>query len=142
MKGERKMKKILAVLAMLFTLALPVMAGAASDVSAPNISVTTSKGKASFTLKSDTTGAKIYYTTDGSDPDKSDKLYSSKVTLSETKEVRAVAYDKTNDDYSDVGYYLVTVTKEKAAAPTIKGEKVDGGVKVTIKSNTSGASIY
>ncbi len=136
------MKKILAVLTMLFSLALPVMAGAASDIGTPNISVTTSKGSASFTLKSDTAGVKIYYTTDGTDPDNRDKLFSSKVTLKETKEVRAVAYDKTSDDYSDVGYYLVSVTKERAATPTVKGEKVDGGVKVTIKSNTSGASVY
>lgn len=139
------MKKLLAVLALALTLVLPFAAYAADEsdyVSTPNISVTTSKGTASFTLKSDTSGARIYYTTNGSDPTTSSTRYSSKVTLKTSAEVRAIAYDSTTKTQSAVGYYTVTVTKERVATPTLTSKAVAGGKQITIKTSTSGATIY
>ena len=65
------LKKLFTVLFAVLVMALPICAMAfgeeESSVSTPNISVTTSTGSATFTLKSDSENAKIYYTTDGSD---------------------------------------------------------------------------
>ncbi len=132
-------KKLIAAVFAVTVLALPVCALAEdSSVSTPNISVTTTTGSATFTLRSDSKGAKIYYTTNGSDPTTSSKKYSSSVKVTSSCEVRAVAYD--GGEYSPVGYYTVTVTKARAATPTFKSTNVDGGKKVTITS--SGSTIY
>ncbi len=137
------MKKFTVLLVMLTMLAVPfITASADSDISAPNISVTSYTGYATFTLTSDSDNVKIYYTTTGKDPTTSSSKYSSRVKVTSTCEVRAVAYDSTTQEYSDVGYYLVTVTKARASAPTFSATSVAGGKKVTIKSATSGATIY
>ena len=137
------MKKLFMILAIIVALAFPFAAIAASgDVSAPNISVTTSKGTASFTLKSDTAGVRIYYTTNGNTPTTSSSKYSNKVTLKDTARVYAVAYDPNTKEYSDVADYLVTVTKERVQKPTLTAKDVAGGRQITMKSSTSGATIY
>ncbi|MCH5187686.1 MAG: chitobiase/beta-hexosaminidase C-terminal domain-containing protein [Oscillospiraceae bacterium] len=137
------MRKIFTILAIIVALAFPFAALAASDdVSAPNISVTTSKGTATFTLKSDTAGVRIYYTTNGSTPTTSSTKYSSKVTLKDTARVYAVAYDPDTKEYSEVADYLVTVTKERVQKPTLTSKDVAGGKQITMKSTTSGATIY
>ena len=133
------MKKLITAIFVLLVLTLPLCALAAdSSVSTPNISVTTTTGSATFTLKSDSPKATIYYTTDGSDPDTHSKKYSKSVKITTSCEVRAVAVE--SGEYSSVGYYTVTVTKARAATPTFKSTNVDGGKKITITS--SGATIY
>ncbi len=136
------MKKLFTVLFAALVMAMPICAMAFGEeetsVSTPNISVTTATGSATFTLKSDSKDAKIYYTTDGSDPTTSDKKYSKSVKVTKSCEVRAVAYE--SGEYSPVGYYTVTVTKARAATPTVKATDVAGGKKLTMTS--SGATIY
>ena len=137
------LKKLFTVLFAVLVMALPICAMAfgeeESSVSTPNISVTTSTGSATFTLKSDSENAKIYYTTDGSDPTTSDKKYSKSVKVTKSCEVRAVAYE--SGEYSPVGYYTVTVTKARAATPTVKATDVAGGKKLTM-SSSSGTIYY
>lgn len=137
------MKKYFASFFMAMLLILSVGAYAEeSDVATPNISVTTKTGQATFTLKSDTEDVKIYYTINGTSPVSNGKKYSGAVKITATCEVRAVAYDADSKEYSDEGYYLVTVTKERAGKPVFKATSVAGGKKITISSSTSGASIY
>lgn len=135
-------KKMLTVFFALLVLALPLCAMAYDDddsyVSTPNISVSTTTGSATFTLKSDTKNAKIYYTTNGTDPTTSSKKYTSSVKVTSSCEVRAVAYE--DGEYSPVGFYTVTVTKARAATPVLKSTNVEGGKKITMTS--SGATIY
>ncbi|MGN1097563.1 MAG: chitobiase/beta-hexosaminidase C-terminal domain-containing protein [Clostridia bacterium] len=133
------MKKIFALIAALLITALPLWASAdESSVSTPNISVTTTTGSATFTLKSDSTGAAIYYTTNGSDPTVYGTKYTKSVKVTKSCEVRAAAYE--DGEYSDVGYYTVTVTKARVTKPVLKSTNVEGGKKITI--TCSGATIY
>lgn len=55
-------------------------------------SVTENSGSTSVKLTCATSGAKIYYTTDGSAPSKGSKLYTGKLTLTEPCVIRAAAY--------------------------------------------------
>ncbi len=133
-------KKLVTVLFALLVLTLPLcaLADEESSVSTPNISVTTTTGSATFTLKSDSKNAKIYYTTNGSDPTTSSTKYSKSVKVTKSCEVRAVAVE--SGEYSPVGYYTVTVTKARVNTPTFKSTNVEGGKKITI--SCSGATIY
>ncbi len=133
----RKLANVLFAL-LIMTLPLCAMADEESSVSTPNISVTTTTGSATFTLKSDSKNAKIYYTTNGTDPTTSSTRYSKSVKVTKSCEVRAIAVE--SGDYSPVGYYTVTVTKARVATPTFKSTNVEGGRKITI--SCSGATIY
>ena len=52
------------------------------------------------TLNCETSGASIYYTTDGTEPDNNSTQYTTALTISTTTTIKAVAYDGTN--YSNV----------------------------------------
>jgi hypothetical protein len=56
----------------------------------------------SVTLSSATQGAKIYYTTDGSTPDKTKTLYQSAISVNTTTTIKAIAYDSNNLNPSTV----------------------------------------
>lgn len=56
------------------------------------ITGTTVESADTISLACDTIGATIYYTTDGSDPDTGDNLYSTPVTIGATSQFKAIAY--------------------------------------------------
>jgi hypothetical protein len=96
----------------------------------------------SVTLSSTTTGAKIYYTTNGTTPTTSSALYSAAITVSatETIEAIAVATGYTNSPAA-TAKYTITLT---AAKPTFS---VGTGTyttteSVTLSDTTPGATIY
>jgi hypothetical protein len=95
------------------------------------------------TLQSATSGATIYYTTNGSTPTTSSTQYSSPFTLSATATIRAMAVAS---GYSNSSVSSATFTKSTptAATPTItpNGGSFTSSQQVTLQTSTPGAVIY
>lgn len=97
---------------------------------------------ANVTLASETDGAVIYYTLDGSDPDETSLVYSSAIHLTATTTVKAIAVkaDMNNSDITEAEYII----ENKVSKPVF--DKADGtyaaGTEVEISSATPGALIY
>ena len=89
----------------------------------------------------------IYYTLDGTNPDKNSIAYNSVINLNEagTKTLKAVAYDSENDDYSAIVSAEYTIVTE-IAAPTMPatGKFFEDSKEVTIEHalTAEGAKIY
>ncbi|WP_438495676.1 chitobiase/beta-hexosaminidase C-terminal domain-containing protein [Paenibacillus sp. IHBB 3054] len=95
------------------------------------------------TLSSATSGALIYYTTDGTTPTNSSTLYNGAITLTSAKTIKAIAVKPGMTD-SSVLSESYTITAQQVAAPTANpaGGEVASGTEVTLSSATSGAVIY
>ena len=99
-------------------------------------------GEQTVTITCETEGARIYYTTDGSDPTADSTLYTGAFTLTESATVKAIAV-KDGCPASEI--VTATFTKaEPAAAPVIdpNGGSFTGEQTVTITCETEGARIY
>ena len=93
------------------------------------------------TIKCDTEGAKIYYTTDGSTPTDQSTLYTAPVNVATAgTTVKAVAYADGYDP-SEVGSIAVSLF-ETSVPPTITAEKGADSTTVTITNNQDGAQVY
>ena len=68
----------------------------------------------SVTLSSSTSGASIYYTTDGSTPTTSSTLYTSAVSVSATTTIKAIAHKSSYTD-SSVGSFAYTIGVDACA---------------------------
>jgi hypothetical protein len=94
------------------------------------------------TLSSTTSGAKIYYTLDGSTPTTASSLYSSALAIKSSMTVSAIAVATgyTNSSVAKAAYVIGT----PAAAPTFSpgAGKYTGTQSVTLSSTTAGATIY
>ncbi|HEX9060249.1 MAG TPA: chitobiase/beta-hexosaminidase C-terminal domain-containing protein [Clostridia bacterium] len=84
-----------------------------------------------------TSGASIYYTLDGTEPDSSDNKYSSKVQVGNNKILKAIAYYK--DVHSSVMSYTPSID---APTANITSGAYSGIQTVTLSCSTSGAKIY
>ena len=93
------------------------------------------------TLSCATSGASIYYTTDGSTPDNTDTLYTTPITINAALTLKAIAY-KTN--YKTSAVVSADYTQATVATPTASPTSgaVVSGSTVTLSCATSGASIY
>jgi hypothetical protein len=97
----------------------------------------------SVAISSTTSGASIRYTTDGTDPTSTTgTLYSSAVTISSSKTIKAIAY-KPGMTASSVSSATYTINLGQVAAPTFlpAGGSYSSSQSVAISSTTSGASI-
>jgi hypothetical protein len=96
----------------------------------------------SVTLTSATTGAKIYYTLDGSVPTAKSNTYASAIPVNSSMTISAIAMATgyTNSSVSVAAYVIET----PAAAPVFSpgAGKYTGTQSVTITSTTPGAAIY
>ncbi len=97
------------------------------------------------TLSSATSGAKIYYTTDGSNPTTASTLYTAYIAINQAMTIKAIAV-KENMFGSAVSVFSYTVSgSPKVAAPRASP---DPGLKpltehiITLSTSTEGASIY
>lgn len=115
------------------TLAAPVFSPAAGSYSAAQ----------SVTMSDVTSGAAIYYTTDGSTPTTTSKAYSGAVTVSATTTLKAIAVE-TGYNTSAAASATYTITLPTAATPVISpaGGSYTTAQSVTITDATSGAAIY
>ncbi|NNM68314.1 MAG: alpha-amylase [Spirochaetales bacterium] len=98
------------------------------------------------TISDASSGAMIYYTTDGTTPTTSSSLYSGPLSTvssgSETLKAIAVVPGYTNSNVSSVTYTIGTTVT--AATPTFNpgSGALSSGTTVTISSATSGSTIY
>ena len=96
----------------------------------------------SVTLSSATTGAELYYTTDGTTPTTSSSIYSSAIDVALTRTIKAIA-TKVNFTNSGVGIAAYTINGA-VATPTFSVAAGSYGPTqtVAISITTTGATIY
>ncbi len=94
----------------------------------------------SLTISCSTSGAAIYYTTDGSEPTSSSTAYTDAITITQAITIKAIAVAEGYTD-SQVASASYTI---KVATPTFSVEAgaVDSGTSLTISCTTEGATIY
>ena len=96
----------------------------------------------SVTITCITEGAKIYYTTDGSDPTASSTEYTAAISVTPPMTLKAIAVkDGMNDSAVASASYTIKGTVATPAFSVASGE-VDSGTTVTITCSTDGAKIY
>ncbi len=95
------------------------------------------------TISDTTTGATIYYTTNGVGPTTSSTLYTGPITVNATETIQAIAV-ATGYTQSAIGSATYTITTSVAATPTFSpsGGTYTTAQTVTISDTTSGATIY
>lgn len=131
--------------------AIAINGGVKSDVKTIKITLKSSKPTAniksatyntvkSMQLKTSTTNADIYYTTDGSTPTKNSTLYTGVVKLDKNTTVKAIAVKSgfSNSSVLTINY------KIRAALPTasIASGTYTSAQNITLTSSVSGAKIY
>src|SRR6266566_4644496 len=100
-------------------------------------------GSVTVTISETTSGATVYYTTDGSTPTTSSAVYSGALTFTQTTTLKAMAAASGMTD-SGVASATYTVQQQQVATPTFSpaGGTYTGSVTVTISDATSGATIH
>jgi glucosylceramidase len=96
------------------------------------------------TLATTTSGASIYYTTDGSTPTNTSTLYSKPIALSATTTINAIAADPPTYLNSTVATATYTINLPVAATPTFSPAPgtYTSAQSVSLSDTTTGASIY
>ena len=109
-------------------------------VAKPEITVYKAYGGKRFLIECDTKGASIYYTTNGSTPDKNDTRYTGKFIVEKDTTVKAVAYK--DGSYSDIKTRTVTVEKcEKPFADMDTSKEYQDSVTVKLDCDNDNARI-
>ena len=92
-----------------------------------------------LTISTETEGATIYYTTNGSTPTTSSTKYTGPISLTDDCTVKAIAI-KADFNNSDVATYNYTISMNTCQAPVISRDGTSNQVVMTCA--TSGVSIY
>jgi hypothetical protein len=115
-----------------------------TQTAAPSISPGTESftGSISVSITDSTSGAKIYYTLDGSTPTTSSTLYSGSITVSSTETIKAVA-SATGQVLSTTSSATYTSTAQAATvAFSIATGTYTSAQSLTLTDSTTGAKIY
>ncbi|MGA3047020.1 MAG: chitobiase/beta-hexosaminidase C-terminal domain-containing protein [Terracidiphilus sp.] len=96
------------------------------------------------TLADTTTGATIYYTTNGSAPTETSSVYSTPIAVSSTTTVNAIAANPPSYLNSSVATAIYTINIPAAATPTFSPAPgtYTAAQSVTLSDTTTGAAIY
>jgi len=111
------------------------------SAAAPKIEIESFIGGKRITLTTQTDGADIYYTTDGTIPSESAALYAEPIEITETTTIKAVAV-KNGMENSKPVTGKITVSKVEDIDSSLSSGEVERGTVITLKSATSGTSIY
>ena len=126
-------------------IAYPVMETAVMEtVATPEFSVASGEvdSGTEVTITCSTEGAKIYYTTDGSEPTASSTEYTEAISVTEAVTLKAIAVKSgMNDSAVASASYTIKGTVASPEFSVASGE-VDSGTSVTISCATEGAKIY
>jgi hypothetical protein len=97
----------------------------------------------SVTISDATSGATIYYTTNGTTPTTSSSVYSSPISVTTTETIKALGV-KSGDTNSAIGSATYTISSSTVATPTFSpaAGTYNTTQSVTISDATSGATIY
>ena len=94
----------------------------------------------SVTITCSTEGAKIYYTTDGTEPTASSTEYTSAISVTAAVTLKVIALKNgMNDSAVATASYTITV---ETPAFSVESGAVNSGKEVTISCTTEGAKIY
>ena len=126
-------------------IAYPVMETAVMEtVETPEFSVASGavNSGTEVTITCATEGAKIYYTTDGSEPTASSTEYTAAISVTTAVTLKAIAVKSGMNDSAVASVsYTIKGTVATPAFSVASGE-VDSGTTVTITCSTEGAKIY
>ena len=119
-------------------------AGSTSTVATPAFSpgAGTYTSSQSVTISDSTSGATIYYTTNGTTPTTSSAVYSTPITVSATETLQALAVETgyTNSAVGSAAYTIAPVLPTPTFSPA--GGTYTTSQSVTISDSTSGTTIY
>ena len=94
-----------------------------------------------ISLSTDTEGATIHYTTDGSDPSASSTVYSTPISIEGATTIKAIAV-KDGMTASDTMTASYTIAQVAIPVASPGAGAVDSGTVISLSSETEGASIY
>jgi len=103
---------------------------------------TTFSSSVSVALSTATSGATIYYTTNGSDPTSASNQYSSPLTFSSSTLLKAIAIKSGISSSVSSFTYLKNGSVAPPTATPGDGTQFESSQTVTLQSTTSGATIY
>ena len=131
-----------AVATAVFTIKIPAVV-----VAAPVFSIAGGEVEegAKVTISCATSGATVYYTTDGTTPTTSSTKYTGAIIVNKAMTIKAIAAKEGNYINSGVATASYTIkAREVVATPVINpaGGEVEEGTKVTISCATEGATVY
>jgi hypothetical protein len=119
--------------------------GSESQVSTPVFSLAsgTYTSAQTVSISDATTGATIYYTTNGTTPTTSSSVYTSPIAVGATETLKAIAV-KTGQINSSIAAAAYTITSAAAHAPTFSPAPgtFTSAMAVTISDSTPGAILY
>ncbi len=123
-----------------------IINGTASSVSNPVINPNggTFQSSAQVSITSPTSGAAIWYTTDGSTPTDTSTLYAAPFTLTTSGTVKAIAFKDTEKSSITSAVFTINTVADSVSNPVINpnGGTFESSTQVSITSSTSGAAIW
>ena len=141
-RSTRAISLLFQTLVFLAMVCLPAVSRAATTVATPTFSPAAGSytGTQSVTIGDTTSGATIYYTTNGTTPTSSSTKYTAAISVSTSETIKAIAElsGDTNSAVASAAYAITVPTPTFSPA----AGSYTGTQSVTISDATSGATIY